>query len=191
MNIKQTIKTINSYRKRYEREMTKMNTFGITVLCLYLLIECGINKKDKYQAITSLKNNIDVVFGVNIHRFVVFPFFMFLHFIFTISFLTNIFLTDSLGIFIVNVFLLFIVAILNFIFKGCIAHKYEKAMLKKYVKLITFFELFFIPYSIVFNKTPTLKQKIGFVYGFYFLVFVITGFRFLSLLTKHNNKYVL
>ena len=191
MNIKETLVTISRYRTRYERELTIMNTFGITVLSLYLTIECVINSKDKYQTIQSLTNTLDMVFGERIHRFVVFPIFMFLHFIFTVSFLTNIFLTNSLRIFIVNAFLLLIVAMLNMKFKGCIAHKYEKKMLKEYVTLITFFELFFIPYSVMFNKPLTIKEKVKFVYVFYFIIFVITCTRFLSLLSNQNKKNVL
>ena len=184
MNVKQTFSSINSYRKRYERELTAMNVFGITVFSLFLLVECAINKKNKYQIIGSLKENLNIIFGEQLHQTVVFPFLMFLHFIFTVSFLANIFLTESLLILSLNVMMLCVVAVLNLLFKGCIAHKYEKAMLGKYVKLVTFFEVFFIPYTIVFNKPPTLQQKVVFVHLFYFIAFVLIGGRFLSLLSK-------
>ncbi len=191
MKVTKIISKFSNYRRRYERELSIMNIIGISALSIYLFIECGINKKDKYKTLQSLKTNLDALFGKKIHRFIVLPFLMVLHFIFTITFLTNIFLTDSLAIFVINVSLLTIVAMLNLMFKGCIAHKYEKLMLKKYVKLVTFFELFFIPYNMISNKPLSLAQKISFVYFFYSLIFVITGLRFLSLLTKQNNKNVL
>ena len=184
MNVKQTFTSINSYRKRYERELTVMNVVGITVLSLFLLIECGINKKNKYEVIHSLKHNLNTTFGERVHENIIFPFLMLSHFILTISFVANIFFTESLHILSVNIIMLCVVAALNIIFKGCIAHKYEKIMLGKYVKLVTFFEVFFTPYSIIFNVPPTLHEKLRFIYLFYFIVFVVIARRFLSLLSK-------
>ena len=158
----------------------------ITFFVLLILLQPKYMKEEnKYEMLNDIKNFFDTKFGEWYNKNIIIYIIIILHGISGFGLATSLIFTKSIKILLINFLIQFIVLITNLHYKGCLAHKYEKLVLKdRYHPSFFILNLYFKLHYYLFNKYPEKHEQVLTIFVFFYCLCIIILMKLIYMILK-------
>jgi len=168
---------ISNVINKYQSIIVPITYYNLIVTLLiipFLLQPKYIKEENKYKMLDDIKNFFDSYFGKWYNENIIIYIIIFLHGVSGFGLASSLFLTKSIKILLINFLIQFIVLFTNLHYKGCLAHKYEKLVLKdKYHPSFFILNIYFNIYKLLFNKYPEKHEQVLTIFVFFYCLCIL------------------
>lgn len=178
----------NDLINQYQKVIVPVTYYNLLIMIFVLLILLQpkyIKEENKYEMLNDIKNFFDLIFGKWYNENIIIYIIIFLHGLSGFGLGSALFFTKSIKILLINFLIQFIVLTTNLHYKGCLAHKYEKLVLKdRYHPSFFILNLYFKLHYYLFNKYPEKHEQVLTIFIFFYCLCLLLLMKLIYMIYK-------